>query len=73
MAERCPGCGHNFYDDAPVRDGMCKWCVAEKIAPAVTYSPRRTGPTCPKCGSTDYTDCTAGESCDDCDYSVSYW
>lgn len=28
--ERCPGCGHNFYDDHPVRDNLCHWCVAEQ-------------------------------------------
>jgi len=22
----CPGCGHNFYNDKPLGDGMCKYC-----------------------------------------------
>jgi hypothetical protein len=33
MADKCPGCGHNFYTTTPVRDGLCKWCVKEKENP----------------------------------------
>jgi hypothetical protein len=32
--DRCPGCGHNYYDDRPVKNGYCKWCVEEGV-----YSP----------------------------------
>jgi hypothetical protein len=27
--EKCPGCGHNFYDDFPGRGGLCRWCLEE--------------------------------------------
>lgn len=27
----CPGCGHNYFDDLPVRNGYCKWCVEEGV------------------------------------------
>jgi hypothetical protein len=26
---KCKECGHNFYDDQPVRNGLCKWCIEE--------------------------------------------
>lgn len=34
MAEvqRCK-CGHNFYQDEPVRDGLCTYCVEEMENP----------------------------------------
>lgn len=28
---RCPGCGHNYFTDAPERNGYCHWCVSEGI------------------------------------------
>jgi hypothetical protein len=26
QVKRCTGCGHNFYRDAPMSDGRCKYC-----------------------------------------------
>jgi len=31
--QRCPRCGHNFYTDYPIKDGLCHWCVAEMEEP----------------------------------------
>jgi hypothetical protein len=27
---RCPRCGHNFYNDNPGPDGLCRWCYEEQ-------------------------------------------
>ncbi len=29
MADRCVGCGHNFYHDRPVRNMLCSYCIEE--------------------------------------------
>ena len=37
MANSCPGCGHSFYTDGPVRNGLCKWCVDDQNNPSYCY------------------------------------
>ncbi len=34
---QCPGCGHFFYKDKPVEEGLCKWCVEEKKNPVTCH------------------------------------
>ena len=31
-AARCPGCGHNFYNDHPLPDGRCHYCHEDDAA-----------------------------------------
>jgi len=59
MTARCHGCGHNYYSDAPVRDGLCRWCVAEDDMPKQLLRE-------PECGHLSITGNRDGWRCFDC-------
>ncbi|SMG09835.1 hypothetical protein [Paraburkholderia susongensis] len=42
--ERCPGCGHTYYDDVPERNGYCSWCVSEGVWDEQTAAARGPAP-----------------------------
>ena len=59
MVARCPGCGHNFYRDRSVEDGLCVDCVRER-----REAPNRK---CSQCGKPGIQKGNLGYLCGDPD------